>query len=106
MSEQSDAIGGLTALNYQNLLAQYYEEDITRVGSGVSAMPSMHVALVALWVIAAWKVSRIIGFIVFIYGILIWIGSVHLGWHYAVDGVVSAVAVSILWVISEKFLRI
>ncbi|MCR9180536.1 phosphatase PAP2 family protein [Erythrobacter sanguineus] len=69
-------------------------------GSGISAMPSLHVALAALLCILCrdqfgrkhWA-SRL----TLVYAILIWIGSVHLAWHYALDGIVSALAVILLW---------
>jgi len=54
----------------------------TNVGAGISAMPSMHVALVfwlaqhsTRWRIPAW-----------IFFALIFYGSVYLGWHYFIDG--------------------
>ena len=37
--------------------------------------------------------------------VVILTGSVHLGWHYAVDGYVSAAAVLLLWVASGPVLR-
>lgn len=67
------------------------------LGSGISAMPSMHVAVSVLaalcvrfryprWQWLAWAFVAII-----------WIGSIHLGWHYASDGIVSAICVLAIW---------
>jgi hypothetical protein len=36
---------------------------------------------------------------------LIFLGSVHLGWHYAVDGYVAIVAVLLIWKMSDKILN-
>src|SRR3546814_4974916 len=32
-----------------------------------------------------------------LYAVVIFLGSIHLGWHYAVDGYVSIVAVAAIW---------
>ena len=40
-----------------------------------------------------------------LYGLIILLGSVHLGWHYAVDGYVSILAVPMLWWLSGVLVR-
>jgi hypothetical protein len=68
-----------------------------RIGTGISAMPSMHVAM-AMWIALVVRSIRprlqIIGWVYFT---AILIGSVHLGWHYAVDGLVAIVLAVIAW---------
>jgi hypothetical protein len=64
---------------------------------GISAMPSMHVAMSVLFAWLGWAVSRWLGLAFTAFAIVIQIGSVHLGWHYAIDGYVSAVMVTALW---------
>jgi len=59
-------------------------------GSGISAMPSMHLATTGWMVIAfhvcarKWQVPMALA------GLLIFLLSISLGWHYAVDGLVGA----------------
>lgn len=53
---------------------------------GISAFPSMHNASAVLFALALMKCSRVLGVVFCIYAGVILIGSVHLGWHYAVDG--------------------
>ena len=68
-----------------------------RPGGGISAMPSMHLTsttLVAL-VMAGWGSWWRSGAIVFAAGTLV--GSVVLGWHYALDGEVGIVLAIALW---------
>jgi len=67
------------------------------LGGGISAMPSVHNALAVLFAIAAFNISRIAGLLFAAYALLIWIGSIHLGWHYALDGIVSAVLTFLIW---------
>ena len=73
------------------------------VASGISAMPSLHVAL-ALWLALILKGSRaaILGWLYFA---LICLGSVHLGWHYASDGVVGAIGFGLIWRASAACVR-
>ncbi|HWE48066.1 MAG TPA: phosphatase PAP2 family protein [Caulobacteraceae bacterium] len=66
-------------------------------GGGISAMPSMHVALSALFACAGFGLGKIWGWIATVFGVLIFVGSVHLGWHYAIDGIVGAAAAVGIW---------
>jgi hypothetical protein len=60
----------------------------------------MHVAMATLFVIGAFQHSRKIGWYFFGYAMLIWIASIHLGWHYASDGLLGAAMMTGLWAIS------
>ncbi len=75
----------------------YQRQEALEIASGISAMPSMHVAIAALQALLGWKISRRAGIILTAYCVIIMIGSVHLGWHYAIDGYVSILAVVAIW---------
>ena len=64
---------------------------------GISGMPSMHNGSALLFGLAGYQVSRPIGRILFGHAFLIFIGSVHLGWHYAVDDYVSWAFTLVIW---------
>ncbi len=66
-------------------------------GGGISAMPSMHIVLAFLWVVASWHINRWVGIIFTVYGLIIWAASVHLGWHYFVDGLMAVCLITPLW---------
>jgi len=67
------------------------------IGAGISAMPSVHVA-VALWMaLVARALLPRLQVIGWAYFAVILVGSVHLGWHYAIDGLVSCVLTLAAW---------
>lgn len=74
-------------------------------GGGISAMPSVHVAMtlwVALVVRAYFPRLQWLGWI---YLAAILIGSVHLGWHYALDGIVAIAIAMAGWLIAPLVLN-
>jgi membrane-associated phospholipid phosphatase len=67
-------------------------------------MPSLHVAIVTLCAISGWYLSRLVGALLTLFAIVIFIGSIHLGWHYALDGYASALMAGGIWYGVGKFL--
>ncbi|MBX6320805.1 MAG: phosphatase PAP2 family protein [Rhodospirillaceae bacterium] len=67
------------------------------LGSGISAMPSMHVATSVLFALLGWRVKRRLGIAFTVFAVLVMLGSVHLAWHYAVDGYVGAAGAVAVW---------
>ena len=61
-------------------------------GSGISAMPSLHIATVAWMQIATHVMAPRWMPVMASLGLLIFLLSISLGWHYAVDGLVGAAA--------------
>lgn len=96
----------MTSLSNQAMLAKFFNADQLTVGGGISAMPSVHNALAALFALAAFQLNRVAGWIAAIYATIIWIGSIHLGWHYALDGLVGGALTYAIWLacgrIAEK----
>jgi hypothetical protein len=89
-----DRFIGLHQAPESQLVARYlwsgYVDRTFNMGGGISAMPSVHVATM-FWTMIALRRSRL-GFLlaVALTG-YIWIGSIEVGWHYFVDGVVGAI---------------
>lgn len=69
---------------------------------GISAMPSMHNAQCALFAAAAYAVDRRFGHVMLAYAAAIFLGSIHLGWHYAVDGIVGVAGALLIWFLVGK----
>jgi hypothetical protein len=64
---------------------------------GISAMPSLHVALAALVAILGFSIHRVWGVLATLYLLIVLVGSVHLAWHYAIDGYLSILLVGPVW---------
>jgi hypothetical protein len=94
----------LGAVTAQDGLWSAYESGDYMVQVGISAMPSLHVAVAVLIALFAWQVHRIFGWLAIVYAAIILFGSVHLGWHYAVDGYFSIVATLLIWWGAGRFL--
>lgn len=97
--------GGLGAVDIQAILLANHETAPLSLGGGISAMPSVHNGLAILFACAAFAVRPWAGWAASAYAFLIWIGSVHLGWHYALDGIVAAVVVLPVWIMSSGIVR-
>ena len=92
-------------LHVQELLLQWYHQGERGLGSGITAMPSMHVAMAQLTWLGMRRVSPVAGTWFFAFFVIIWVGSVHLAYHYAVDGLVAVLATTAIWSASGALLR-
>jgi hypothetical protein len=92
-----DAEQPLIALRVQRTLWENYATGQNMPFVGISAMPSVHVAVAVLFALLGWRTSSWLGWIFTIYAGVILVGSVHLGWHYAVDGYVSIAGALAIW---------
>lgn len=86
-----------SSVDLQHMLWRLHDEGRLELGSGISAFPSLHVAMATLFAILAFHIDRRLGWAVATFAVLIQLGSVHLAWHYAIDGYFSAVFVIALW---------
>lgn len=75
------------------------------LGAGISAMPSMHVAMALLFALAIAPASRWARAGGFAFFAIIQLASVHLASHYAVDGYVSIVVTAGLWALAKPMAR-
>ena len=101
---QADRVYPLMALDVQESLLAWAAEGGNGVGRGISAMPSMHLSIACLFAILGWRVSKAWGIAGTIFLILILVGSVHLGYHYAIDGYAAIVATMGIWWLSGLIL--
>lgn len=81
----------------QHMLKMAYRSKSIGLAAGISAMPSVHVAVAALLVIVARYYGRVIFIAAFLFYAMIFLGSVHLGWHYVSDGLVGSLSALGIW---------
>ncbi|WP_394180541.1 phosphatase PAP2 family protein [Yoonia maritima] len=98
LAAQGEEVPNMSFLYAQKYLLALQQSDHAGFGGGISAMPSMHVVMAFLWTLAGWHLNRAIGVLMTVYALLIWMISVHLGWHYFVDGLVGIIVISLIWV--------
>lgn len=92
-----DGTHRIWALTVQDVLWSIHAASGIGLGGGISAMPSMHVAIALLIAIVLWHTNRVLGLLGIVYCIGIALGSVHLGWHYAIDSYVGALGTVLVW---------
>ena len=73
-----------------------HSANLPDVVAGISAWPSMHVAM-ALWAAMVWR-----HVMAWVFLALIALGSVVLGWHYVADGVGGALIAAIAWLSCKR----
>jgi hypothetical protein len=66
--------------------------------AGISAMPSMHVTIAVLLALFGWNFDRRLGIILTAYAGIVFIASMTLAWHYAVDGIFGTMLAAVFWV--------
>ena len=87
---------------HQTLLDGYLEDGPIR---GISAMPSMHVASAVLMALCGFSYNRAIGWALTAFAVAIQLGSVHLAWHYAIDGYAGAAIAIGCWWLAARLAR-
>ena len=90
------------ALKIQEMLWKTYRRHGFGPGTGISAMPSIHVATSSLFALLGWYWGRLMGWGLIRWGLgvfaaIILVGSIHLGWHYAIDGYVAIIGTWLIW---------
>jgi hypothetical protein len=100
--ELTDALAGTSAgantLRYAAYLFDSYQSGDEVFGSGISAMPSVHVAIAVLNAMLFSTLGRRAGAAGWAFALLILTSSVYTGWHYAIDGYLSALVVLSVWI--------
>ncbi|MCD2174880.1 phosphatase PAP2 family protein [Rhizobium sp. C4] len=89
--------------DYADYLLDAYRHKDYMFASGISAFPSVHVAVATL---SAWFLTsfgRRCAVLGWTHALIIQYGAIYSGWHYAVDGDVSLVLVSAFWIASSRF---
>jgi len=107
-NELNDALlsnGPALAKLFAAYLVKSHLGDAAAYGTGISAMPSMHMAICVLN--ASFLTTfghRSLTLVAWLFVALMQFGMVYSGWHYAVDGYVSIIVVGVIWWVSGRYL--
>lgn len=94
---QQGTIFNIWALNVQEQLWDAYIHHTMAIGMGISAMPSVHVSTTTLIALSLYSLNKKAGILGWIYVFMIELGSIHLGWHYAIDGYAGMIFTIVIW---------
>jgi hypothetical protein len=95
----------LSAFEAQQYLWESYQNNYLGIGSGISAMPSLHISMSVLFVLLTWGYHWVFRVVALAYLVTLLLGSVHLGWHYAIDGYASILGTTAIWWAVGRALR-
>lgn len=102
--EWFDGVAKPIASQLQYQLISHYVQAINNpdqysafIYEGVAAFPSLHVGVVVLFALFLSQVKPWLGYLMGVYAIIIQLGSVFLGWHYAVDGYFASILAFLLY---------
>ena len=97
--------GAWIAVAESNLMWTSMSSDPPGLVAGISAVPSIHVAI-SLWTfLTARTMAPRAAAGSFAYFLIVWIGSVQLGWHYAFDGLAGALGMLGIWQLARSIPR-
>lgn len=99
LTEVDNETGMVWALIAQEMLWSAYAQNDGAI-SGISAMPSMHVALSVILACIGWQIGGIWRWLGTVFAGCIYVGSIQLGWHYASDGIIGGALALLFWKVS------
>ena len=100
MLKDLNEISPVWALGVQDMLLDGYQNG--GPVRGISAMPSMHVTTAVLMAFYGFSLSRVLGWLLTAFAAAILLGSVHLAWHYAIDGYLAIGLAWAFWTVSRR----
>lgn len=92
-----DAQSLVGAVRWQDKLWTHHRTEHYALGMGISAMPSMHNAITWLYALSLKRSPRPYRVAAWAFVAFIFVGSIHLGWHYAIDGLAAFAMMSGIW---------
>jgi hypothetical protein len=84
----------------QQYLASALHSHIAVKGGGISAMPSMHLGAVSIYVLGAKRTRWFVPAVLF--WLIIFVASAYFGYHYWVDGIAAAAIAAACWSVAGR----
>ena len=99
---EANRVYPIWSLATQDILWRNYETGIGAI-NGISAMPSMHIGTSVLFMLLGFASGkRWVGIIFTVFLALIFLGSIMLGWHYAIDAYAGAAVAAFGWWVAGR----
>jgi hypothetical protein len=102
----SDLVSAQETARLADYLWRVYSGAKFGPGSGISAMPSLHIATTVWMMIAVAIFARKWLMPMTLAAVLITMLSVSLGWHYAIDGIIGGAGAVIIWYVARVLLNL
>ncbi|MFB9984180.1 phosphatase PAP2 family protein [Mesorhizobium kowhaii] len=100
-----DAVYPVWSIPVQEVLFANMALDGPQMGGGISAFPSLHVAIATLNAIYLWRFGGLLRWAGAAFLVIIQLGAVYLAWHYGIDGYASMLAAPIIWVVAGRMAK-
>lgn len=89
--------GAWMTLSESDAMWASFASDRPNFVAGISAAPSLHVAI-SFWIyLTARKLAPRLAPWALAYAMFMWVASVALGWHYVADGLIGIVGIGVIW---------
>ena len=105
-AELLHSISGTESAATQDYLWTIYVHGWSYLGAGISAFPSVHIVSMALITLLLKSMGKWPFFLGVVVTILMELGSVRLGWHYAIDGIAAIIIAAVTWYIVQYVERL
>jgi len=92
----------IKALRIQEKLWQGFTDPGSVDPLGISAFPSLHVTIAVVFACFGFRLRGVLGWGLTLYAGIMLVGSVHLAWHYAIDGIAGIALALALWHVSRR----
>lgn len=101
----NQGLGAYASLATQEKLQALLNAPTIADGGGIAALPSLHNAMAMLFICFAASLNRRLLWALIPYAALVLFGSVHLGWHYLVDGLAGIAMAIGIWFVTGPIAR-
>jgi hypothetical protein len=91
----------IAVLQFQPGLVDIYRARALASGGGISAMPSVHVAMASLFALVGFRINRWLGWAFVGFVMMVWTATVFFGWHYIIDGPVGVGMMFAIWKLAK-----
>jgi hypothetical protein len=102
LTHLSSTAGHGSSIDFQRYLWHLHTSGLAHFASGISAFPSMHVAIPTLITLFVWRYNRWCGAACGLFTVVTLLSSAYLGWHYLIDGYAAIGVVYLIYRVAQR----